>query len=88
MANRRALKRNIDSICADILAECVALSLYGQNRDDGKALIYSIIKMHDDYIRRVSHVEPGMKAKDYFRTLRDSFVAQVDEIIDQINHIA
>jgi len=29
-----------------------------------------------------------MKAKDYFRNLRDSFVAQVDEIIDQINHIA
>ena len=88
MANRRTLKRNINLVCEEIFAECMALSLYGRNRDGGQALFMSIFKMQNDFIRRVSHVEPGKKAKDYFRNLRDSFVAQADEIIDQINHLA
>ncbi len=88
MANRRALKRNINIVCEELFAECMALSLYGRNRDGGQALFYSIIKMHDDFIRRISHAEPGMKPKVYFKTLREEFVAQAGDIIDQINHLA
>ena len=88
MANRRTLKRNINLVCEEIFAECMALSLYGRNRDGGQALFMSIVRMRNEYIRRVSHAEPGKKPKEYFRNLRDSFVAQADEIIDQINHLA
>ena len=88
MANRRTLKRNIDLIFEEIFEECMALSLYGRNRDGGQALFMSIVRMRNEYIRRVSHAEPGKKPKEYFRNLRDSFVAQADEIIDQINHLA
>ena len=87
MANRRSLKQTIALVCEDLFTECVAASLYGQNKDSAKALIYSTAKMHNDFIRRVSHPEPGMPAKQYFKDLREKFVAQVSEIADQINNL-
>ena len=87
MANKRSLKRSITLICEELLAECVAVSLYGQNRDNAEALIFSTLKMQDDFIRRISHPEPGMPAKVYFKDLREKFAAQASEIIDQINNL-
>ena len=52
-----------------------------------EALIHSIVKLQGEYIRRISHVEPGMPAKKYFRILADSFTRDVNEIIDQINNL-
>lgn len=86
MANKRTLKRNINLICEEIFAECVAASLYGHNRSSAEALIYSIIKMQDDFICRISHPEPGMPAKVFFKDLREKFAAQASEIVDQINN--
>ena len=86
MANKRTLKRSITLFCEDLLVECVAVSLYGQNRDSAEALIFSILKMQDDFIRRISHPEPGMPARVYFKDLREKFTAQAGEIIDQINN--
>ena len=87
MANKRTLKRAMHLICEDLFAEAVALSLYGAQaqRESANALLYSIIKIEDDSIRRVSHPEPGMKASAYFKDLREKFSAQVSDIVDQMN---
>ena len=45
MANKRHLKQTINLISEELFAECVAASLYGQNRESAEALIYSTIKM-------------------------------------------
>ncbi len=86
MANKRSLKRSITIICEEIFAECVAASLYGQNRESAEALIFSIIKMEDDYIRRISHPEPGMPPRQYYKDLREKFAAEASEIIDHLNN--
>lgn len=85
MANKRSLKRSITLISEELFAECVAASLYGQNPESAEALIFSIIKMQDHFIRRISHPEPGIPARVYYKDLREKFAAQVGEIIDQIN---
>ncbi|MBR1688436.1 MAG: hypothetical protein IJ710_07885 [Prevotella sp.] len=89
MAKRRFLKQTINLICEELFAECVAASLYNDkpSRANAEALISSILKMEKDYVGRISHVEPGMPAKKYFKNLRDSFSAQVSEIVDQINNL-
>ena len=87
MANKRSLKRTIALVCEELFAECVAASLYGHNKDSAKALLYSTVKMQNDFICRISHPEPGMPAKLYFKDLREKFVAQVSEIADQINNL-
>ena len=87
MANKRTLKKQINLICEELFAECVAVSLYGPEnlKENSEALLFSIVKMHDNSIRRVSHPEPGITPKAYFKDLHEKFSAQVSDIIDQIN---
>lgn len=89
MVKRRILKRSINRACTDLLAECVAASLYNtkENQENMEALLYSIIKTGNDSIRRVSHPEPGMTAKAYFKDLTDKFNKDICEIVDQINNL-
>ena len=90
MSNKRDLKRTINYICGDLFTEGIAASLYGENRDTEniEAILTSILVMHNNYIRRVSHVQPGMPAKVYFKDLKEKFSKDVNEIIDQINNLA
>ena len=90
MSNKRDLKRTINYICGDLFTEGIAASLYGETRDNDntEAILTSILVMHSNYIRRVSHVQPGMSAKVYFKDLKDKFSKEVNEIIDQLNNLA
>ena len=90
MSNKRDLKRTINYICDDLFVEGIAVSLYGESResDNIEALLTSILSMHNNYIRRVSHVEPGMPAKVYSKDLKDKFSKEVNEVIDQLNNLA
>ena len=89
MANKRSLKHLINLICEDLFTECVAASLYGNEpqKDNAEALLHSIFKMQSDFVRRVSHPEPGMPAQIYYKDLREKFSAQVTEAIDQITNL-
>ncbi len=88
MANKRSLKKMINYICSDLFSECVAVSLYGnKNIEDINAILTSILIVHNNYICRVSHPEPGMANKSYFKDLKEKFNIQVGEIIDQIGNI-
>lgn len=86
MPNRKDLKKSINSICSDIFAECVAMSLYHGNTDETNvdALLASIMAIRADFISRISHPEPGMKRKDYYDHLANAFTEQISEVIDQI----
>ena len=87
MASKRTLKRVIHTICEELFAEAVAVSLYGTKGQQGnaEALLFSILKVEDEFIRRACHPEPGLSAKVYFKDLKEKFTAQVSEIIDQLN---
>ena len=88
MASKRTLKRAIHSICEDLFAEAIAVSLYGakDQQSNAEALLFSILTVEDEFIRRASHPEPGLSAKVYFNDLKEKFAAQVDDIIDQMNN--
>ena len=86
--NKRELKRKINNICGDLFAECVATSLSGKpDIEDVNALLSSILIIHNEYIRRVSHPEPGIPASKYYKDLKESFYQQIDEIIDHIGNL-
>ena len=87
MANKRILKLKINYVCSELFTEGVAAS-YSIKADEEnvKALLTSILVIHNDYIRRVSHVEPGMPAAKFFKDLITKFNKQVSEIIDQISN--
>lgn len=86
MANKRTLKHSINLVCGDLFAECIASSLYDRGGDNCEAILYSILKLQSEFICRISHPEPGMPAKKYFQKLREDFIAQASDIVDQINN--
>lgn len=89
MANKRDLKREINYICSALFAECVATSLYSNNSDEDNVdtLLKSLLRMHADYIMRVSHPEPGMKTKVYYKKLINDFNNEVHDVIDAISNL-
>ncbi len=87
MAKRRTLKKNIHIICETLFAECVAASLYSETADDDTvaSLLMSVVSLQHNAISRISHKQPEMPAKVYFKDMKEQFNAQVDEICDNIN---
>lgn len=88
--NKRELKKRINEICDNLLAETVAVSLYvgKPHEDDVKSLLASILHVRNNYINRVSHPEPGMSKKDYFKNLKEGVKNDVEEIIDHISNLS
>lgn len=89
MANKRTLKRTINLICEELFSECIAASLYGaeNHEENAEAVLFSIVKLQSETISRVSHPEPGMAPKLYFKDLREKFAARASELADQVNNL-
>jgi len=86
MANRRKLKKQINAISSELFAEGVAASLYvvDKNKESVDEVLKSILLVHDDIIRRISHKEPGISAKAYFDNCKKDFNKHVTEMVDHI----
>lgn len=86
MSNKRDLKRSLNYACSELFAECLAASLNVSPDEQSHIndILTSILKTHSDFVRRVSHPEPGMKSKYYYKVLIDDFNKYVEEIIDSI----
>ena len=89
MANKRDLKRTINYITSELFAETMAAVIYSDKADKeaGDNLLATIIITRDDFIKRVSHPEPGMKAHKYFKALTAEFNNSMSEIIDRISNL-
>ena len=89
MTNKRTLKKSITQICEAMFTECVATTISSQksSQENIEALLFSIVRLQDDFISRISHPEPGMPSKQYFKVLREKFAAEASELIDQINNM-
>lgn len=90
MANKRVLKRQINYICSELFAEAIAASNYASRDDVGdnlNVLLKGILRMHSDYIMRVSHPEPGIKPKKYYNLMIESLNKDVNDVLDQIGNM-
>ncbi len=89
MASRRILKKRIGRIIDALFAECVAVSLYDSkgNHANVESALLAIAKTEENYLSRVSHIEPGMPAKAYFKDLISKFNVEISGIIDHIDAI-
>ena len=90
MANKRDLKRSINYITSVLFAECLTASSYSSKpeQSDAEGILTAILMSNSDFIKRISHPEPGIKQTVFFKNLIAEFNKQVSEIIDQINNLA
>ncbi len=72
-------------VCADLLMECLAVKhTHPTIKDeDVENIAMSIIVMQEDFIGRLSHVDPKQVHR-FFEQLDDDFVVSTNEIVDQI----
>lgn len=86
---RKELKKHINYLCGELMAECIAVSSYSGQvaRQDVDNIMLGILKLQNDWICRLSHVEPG-STRLFFRKLRQDMQTRTDEIIDQIQSLA
>lgn len=86
---RREIKKDINSLCGDLFAECVALLQYKDttNKKDVDNVMLTIMQMQNDMISRLSHVEPG-STKLFFKKMREELMARTGDIVEQIKALA
>jgi hypothetical protein len=86
---RREIKKDINSLCGDLFAECVALLQYKKdaNKNDVENVMLTILQMQNDMISRLSHVEPG-STRLFFRKMREDLLARTEDIVEQIKALA
>lgn len=86
---RREIKKDINSLCGDLFAECVALLQYKENpnKKDIENVMLTILQMQNDMVSRLSHVEPG-STKLFFKKMREDLIARTEDIVEQIKALA
>ena len=85
---RRNLKKSINNLCGELIAECIALCEYEKvDRHAVSNVMESILMMQADIVSRISHVEPGA-GKLFFAQLRKDLTNRTNEIIDDITALA
>ena len=84
MANRKQLKKSIRKITGELFADCVALSLCQQaDRDKLEQMMQEVLNVHNDYVARISHTEPG-SVKMYYKKLKQEFTEKVNDLSERI----
>ncbi len=85
MASRRNLKKVITFVVDELATEAFLMSYDAKGDTEAWVNLFNkIFSLNNDYIARVSHVEPGMPARKYFNALCDSFNADAKVILDEV----
>lgn len=89
MASRKDLKKVIAYIADELATEAFYLSYASKGSTAEWVDVFDrIFTIQNDYIARVSHVEPGLPARKYFDTLCLSFNEDAKAILDEIRRLA
>lgn len=87
---RRELKKRINYLCGDLIAECITIYKWGAkevSKEKVENIMKNILLMQKDLVERLSHVEPGSE-KVFFKKLKNDMIDMTNEIIDQIKALA
>lgn len=89
MASRKNLKKVITFVVDDLATEAFLVSYDAKGDTTAWVELFNkIFALNNDYIARVSHVEPGMPAKKYFNALCDSFNKDAKALLAEIEKLS
>lgn len=89
MASRKNLKKVITFVVDELATEAFLLSYDAKGDTEAWVNVFNkIFSLNNEYIARVSHVEPGMPAKKYFNALCDSFNKEAQAVLAEIGELS
>lgn len=84
MASRRFLKKQINEVCGELFADCVALKMCEQCADEiVNQAMAEILQLRLEFVARISHTEKG-SVRLFYKKLREEFTAQAEAISRKI----
>lgn len=88
MASRRQLKKDINYIVGDLFSETLVLSMLKPDVSQEKvdSLLSEILELQSEFVRRISHTEPG-NVKAYYKKLRTDFDEAVNNIFLKLKEL-
>ncbi len=89
MASKKNLKKNVNYIIGELFTECWVQYKYvsGTNKEEAKNLMTKILTIHNDFISRISHPQPG-NIKGFYQKFHSDFNKQVNELIEEIGKLS
>lgn len=89
MASRKNLKKVITFVVDDLATEAFMMSFDAKCDTEAWVNLFNkIFNLNNEYVARVSHVEPGMSAKKYFNALCDSFNKDARALLVEIEELS
>jgi hypothetical protein len=93
MPNRRDIKKDINSVLANVLEECYSEMLNNPEKNDDKinAIIDEAVDLADDLIARVNSskkLKSGKEMKTNFNTILDDLQDNAINFIEKLNALS
>jgi hypothetical protein len=78
----------VNYIASELLAECVVIGKFipGVDKEKTDALMVQVLNLQDEFIKRISHTEPG-NVKGFYKKFREDFNAQVNAVIEGLEKL-
>ena len=84
MANRKDLKKQINNICGELFADCVALKMCEQGNDEQlNEVMLEIWDLRREYVSRISHTEK-LNEGLFYKKLRAEFSEKAEALSKKI----
>ncbi|MCD8266061.1 MAG: hypothetical protein LUC33_02795 [Prevotellaceae bacterium] len=89
MANKRKLKKAIDWMTEELMLGCAMAgqAIKESSSEDVARLMEKVLHLQGDLRCRISHPEPGMKQKAYFKALRESINKELEGILEELREL-
>lgn len=80
MASRKLLKKQINEVCGELFADCVALKMCDQCSDEViNQAMAEILLLRLEFVARISHTEKG-SVRLFYKKLRQEFSEKAEAI--------
>ena len=84
MASRKDLKKQINNICGELFADCVALKMCEQGNDEQlNEVMLEIWDLRREYVSRISHTEK-LSERVFYKKLRAEFSEKAEALSKKI----
>ena len=88
MANIRNLKKKITFLADDLVTVlCIKNAENGANEEKVSQLIVESISLKNKFLNKINNPSDTVKAKTYFRSVKDELMKDADELVKKINEL-
>jgi len=93
MANKRDIKKDINYLTGEVIADCFLYMHIHEGKNEEKAveIVNAIVNLRNSLMEKVNHLPEGLKGKQvkvHYRTIYNELLAGMDEQLQVLSKLA